>query len=186
MHTNFIPNSEKFDSYCHKFDSWLIVAVDSLSRASARKLIVLIVWCRLYMCAYARVHVYQNKLSKLSKLSTVIYILYINQQLTRLIVCLFFNQTIKLIAITINFLTLKGFMDSLRQDMPVTAAWIDAMREAFGVEHINAQIKKGTAGGQAFYAVENGIEVGTAFKHVGAWVTPYIVPKLVETKGRRK
>lgn len=81
------------------FDSWLIVAVDSLTRANARKLIVLIVCCNpyvcvcAYMCARACVYTYQ-KLSKLSKLSTVLNDIDIKQQVTRLIVCINFNQTI--------------------------------------------------------------------------------------------
>lgn len=168
------------------FDSWLIVAVDSLSRASARKLIVLIVMGRIHVCAYARVHIQGNKLSKLSKLSTITYIYYIYQLVSRLMVCLFFNQTINFKAITINFLTGKGVMKNLREEMPLTAAWIDAMREAFGVDHINAQIKKGINGGQAFHALENGVEVGTPFKHKGTWVTAYIAPKPFEKKGSRK
>jgi predicted AlkP superfamily pyrophosphatase or phosphodiesterase len=168
------------------FDSWLIVTVDSLSRASARELIVLIVTGRLYMCACARTHIQDNKLSKLSKLSPNTYNYYINQVVRRLIVCLFFNQTIKFKTTTINFLTFKGFMNSLREEMPLTAAWIDSMREAFGVENINAQIKRGINGGQAFHAVENGVEVGTAFKHDGNWVTAYVPPKPVAAKGARK
>jgi hypothetical protein len=51
---------------------------------------------------------------------------------------------------------------SLREEMPQTAAFIDAMREAFGAEAINPQIKKGMAGVPGFfYAKENGHEVGT-------------------------
>lgn len=49
----------------------------------------------------------------------------------------------------------------LRDTMPVTAAWIDALREAFGEAAINDPIRAGTAGRPCFHAVENGIEIGT-------------------------
>jgi len=45
--------------------------------------------------------------------------------------------------------------------MPITAAFIDNMREAFGVAEINAAIKGGLAGEGSFYARENGIEIGS-------------------------
>lgn len=45
--------------------------------------------------------------------------------------------------------------------MPVTAGFIDQMREAFGVEQINGAIKGGLAGEGSFYAKENGIEIGS-------------------------
>jgi len=45
--------------------------------------------------------------------------------------------------------------------MPMTAAFIDNLREAFGAEMINASIKGGLAGDGAFYAKENGIEIGS-------------------------
>ena len=52
----------------------------------------------------------------------------------------------------------------LRETMPETAAFVDAMRVAFGVDLINAQIKRGMAGDTfSFHALENGLEVGTAF-----------------------
>ena len=54
-------------------------------------------------------------------------------------------------------------MASLRAEMPLTAAWIDEMREAFGTEMINDQIKLGMQGAKTFYAEENGHRVGTPF-----------------------
>lgn len=54
-------------------------------------------------------------------------------------------------------------MASLRDEMPITAAWIDELREAFGAEMINAQIRLGMEGAQTFYAEENGHRVGTTF-----------------------
>ena len=45
--------------------------------------------------------------------------------------------------------------------MPVTAGFIDQLREAFGVEQINAAIRGGLAGDGSFYASENGIEIGS-------------------------
>lgn len=54
---------------------------------------------------------------------------------------------------------------SLRQSMPTTAAFIDAMRDAFGADAINAQIKAGIAGQPTFWAKENGQEIGTRAPH---------------------
>lgn len=53
-------------------------------------------------------------------------------------------------------------MTRLRQDMPETAAFIDALREAFGRAAIDAQIRAGLAGVPGrFFAQEGGHEVGT-------------------------
>jgi hypothetical protein len=52
---------------------------------------------------------------------------------------------------------------SLRDAMPITAAWIDELREAFGREGIDAEIRKGMNGVPGFWARENGREVGTRF-----------------------
>lgn len=48
----------------------------------------------------------------------------------------------------------------LRLSMPTVAAWIDELREAFGVDSINASIRNGVGGGNRFHAVENGHEIG--------------------------
>lgn len=53
---------------------------------------------------------------------------------------------------------------SLRDAMPKTAEFIDAMRDAFGPDEINTAIRKGMAGLPGrFHAVENGNEAGTPF-----------------------
>ena len=49
----------------------------------------------------------------------------------------------------------------MREVMPVTAAWIDRMRLAFGADHIDGQIRTGMKGEPVFWASENGHEVGT-------------------------
>ena len=49
--------------------------------------------------------------------------------------------------------------------MPETAAFIDAMREAFGAENINPSIKAGLNGQPTFWAKENGQEIGTRAPH---------------------
>lgn len=49
----------------------------------------------------------------------------------------------------------------MREQMPVTAAWIDAMRQAFGAKAVDDAMRRGIRGGQGFHAVENGHEVGT-------------------------
>lgn len=59
----------------------------------------------------------------------------------------------------------------LRESMPQVAAFIDELREAFGAEEINAQIKLGMQGAQTFHASENGIEVGTRFAEPVKYIT---------------
>lgn len=49
----------------------------------------------------------------------------------------------------------------LRETMPITAAWIDDLREVFGKEAIEQPIRDGLAGRPCFYAKENGTEIGT-------------------------
>lgn len=59
----------------------------------------------------------------------------------------------------------------LRDSMPQCAAFIDELREAFGAEEINAQIKLGMQGAQTFRASENGIEIGTRFDEPVKYIT---------------
>ena len=77
----------------------------------------------------------------------------------------------------------------LRETMPQTATFIDALREAFGKEHIDAQIKLGIQGAQTFHAVEAGQEVGTRFTEPTKFVNGHqmvIRPKKTEeTKGKK-
>lgn len=49
----------------------------------------------------------------------------------------------------------------LRKEMPTIAAFIDSLREVFGKEMIDGQIRKGLRGEPTFYASENGYEIGT-------------------------
>lgn len=58
--------------------------------------------------------------------------------------------------------------------MPQTAAFIDALREAFGADGIHASIRAGLRGEPGFfYARENGLEIGVrmsasaTFEHDG-------------------
>lgn len=49
----------------------------------------------------------------------------------------------------------------LRDQMPLTAAWIDALRDAFGREAIDGQIRAATRDGlPTFHATEAGHSVG--------------------------
>ena len=50
---------------------------------------------------------------------------------------------------------------NLREQMPLVTAFIDDLREAFGAEMINGQIRKGMKGEPTFWASENGHEIGT-------------------------
>ena len=52
---------------------------------------------------------------------------------------------------------------SMRDKMPGVSAFIDAMREAFGKEEIDKQIRAGLKGEPVFYARENGYVLGTPF-----------------------
>jgi hypothetical protein len=54
---------------------------------------------------------------------------------------------------------------SLREQMPETAAFIDALRREFGAELVDAAIRAGIKGqAGCFYAEERGHQVGTPFK----------------------
>lgn len=50
---------------------------------------------------------------------------------------------------------------SMREQMPVTAGWIDSLRAAFGKDMIDQQIRKGMKGEPVFFASENGHAIGT-------------------------
>lgn len=50
---------------------------------------------------------------------------------------------------------------NMREQMPNVAAFIDQMRDAFGKEHIDQQIRKGMRGEPVFFARENGHQIGT-------------------------
>jgi len=45
--------------------------------------------------------------------------------------------------------------------MPTCAAFIDSLRDVWGKEMIDAQIRKGMKGEPTFWASENGHEIGT-------------------------
>lgn len=49
---------------------------------------------------------------------------------------------------------------SLRDAMPDTAAFVDALRDAFGAAVVDASIRAGLAGQTTFYAEEAGRPVG--------------------------
>ena len=55
----------------------------------------------------------------------------------------------------------------LREAMPIVAAFIDELREAFGAEAVNPSIKSGMAGLPTFWASENGHEIGTPLDLAG-------------------
>lgn len=52
----------------------------------------------------------------------------------------------------------------LRRQMPETAAWVEARRQEWGAEHVNACIRRALKGEPGlFYAIEAGHVLGTAF-----------------------
>ena len=57
--------------------------------------------------------------------------------------------------------TLKPGKGSLRDEMPITTAWIDDMRAAFGREYIDDIIRRGMRGEPVFSASEAGHTIGT-------------------------
>jgi hypothetical protein len=53
--------------------------------------------------------------------------------------------------------------------MPEISAFVDALRDAFGAEEINAIVRRGRAGEPVFFACENGMEFGTRLPPGSAW-----------------
>ncbi len=60
---------------------------------------------------------------------------------------------------------------TFREDMPQTAEFIDALRQAFGGAMVSAAIRNGLAGGSDFHATENGHSIGTPAEKPGASFT---------------
>ncbi|MCA1860946.1 hypothetical protein LE191_12615 [Janthinobacterium sp. HSC-3S05] len=54
---------------------------------------------------------------------------------------------------------------SMREQMPITAAWVDELRRVFGRDHIDQQIRRGLKDPGVFYAAEDGHELGYAPEH---------------------
>jgi len=57
---------------------------------------------------------------------------------------------------------------NMRKDMPQVAVFIDQLREAFGADMINLQIRLGMRGEPTFFASENGHELGTDWRKADA------------------
>ena len=55
---------------------------------------------------------------------------------------------------------------NMRDQMPECAAFVDSLREAFGKEHIDAQIRAGMRGEPTFFASENGHTLGTPIPYI--------------------
>ena len=53
----------------------------------------------------------------------------------------------------------------MRETMPTVAAFIDAMRDAFGAQAIDQAIRDGMAGQPGFYAEEGGRTIGTRLEY---------------------
>lgn len=51
--------------------------------------------------------------------------------------------------------------NDLRAVMPETASFVDRLRVAFGEVEINRQIRGGLKGKSTFWAIENGVQIGT-------------------------
>ena len=48
----------------------------------------------------------------------------------------------------------------MRDQMPIVAAFLDELRQEYGVTEISAAIRSGMAGGTDFYATEGDYEIG--------------------------
>lgn len=78
-------------------------------------------------------------------------------------------------------------MADLRDRMPKVAAFIDEMREVFGIEEVNALVRRGMRGEPTFWAGEGGIEIGTKSNDDPAKMASPTIVKLVEiAKGRKR
>jgi hypothetical protein len=56
----------------------------------------------------------------------------------------------------------------LRLAMPKTAAFVDAIRSAFGAEVVDRALRNALAGGTDFFASENGQTIGNRLPPPGA------------------
>jgi hypothetical protein len=75
---------------------------------------------------------------------------------------------------------------SMRADMPIVSAFVDACRDAFGVAEVNASIRSSLAGSDTFYASENGHTIGKPSDPPGYSVTGDDLPVLQKPKkGKR-
>lgn len=60
-------------------------------------------------------------------------------------------------------------MNRPARPMPEIGEFVDALREAFGVEEINAIVRRGRAGEPVFFAREAGHEFGTPLPSGRGW-----------------
>jgi len=73
----------------------------------------------------------------------------------------------------------------LREAMPLTAAWIDELRDAFGKESIDNSIRLGMQGfPDWFHATEGEREVGTPFKPATKSIS--LADMVIRTKEERE
>lgn len=67
---------------------------------------------------------------------------------------------------------------SLRLAMPKVTEWIDALRETFGADPINAAIRAGLDGQPTFWASENGHEIGVKSPNTGLPLSQIVIGPL--------
>jgi hypothetical protein len=70
---------------------------------------------------------------------------------------------------------------SLRSDMPLVTEFIDAVREAFGRQSVDAAIRAGLDGQPSFWASENGLEIGARLPHTGVPVSQMVIGPLCQS-----
>jgi hypothetical protein len=75
---------------------------------------------------------------------------------------------------------------SMRDEMPMVTAFVDACREAFGAAEVNASIRSALAGSDTFYGSERGHTIGKPMQTCAFSVTGDDLPVLQKpTKGKR-
>ncbi len=61
--------------------------------------------------------------------------------------------------------------------MPEIARFVEALREAFGADEINAIVRRGRTGEPVFFAREGGMEFGTPLATAAGWDASAVVDR---------
>lgn len=77
-------------------------------------------------------------------------------------------------------------MSQTKIDMPEITAWVENLRDAFGTEEINRQIRRGRDGEPVFFASENGTSYGTPIPPGNPWNAAGIDDRLLTPVGSQK
>lgn len=67
---------------------------------------------------------------------------------------------------------------SLRAEMPLVTEFIDAVRAVFGRQVVDSAIRSGLDGQPTFWAMENGLEIGTPMPDTGLTLSQIVIGPL--------